>query len=572
MASFLRTVTRLRRKGPYILAAVGVYALYALVFVLGYDKLGPGVSALLAVPVMAACWLIGPKAWVPSGIFGVALNGWLYSISDPDGWRCLARWWLGHTLVLFLGYVAAALSRAVATVKEQARQLTVERNALKRQVAEAEHARQQLREVVQSAPCLLWHATVREKEDGNGYVWSIHMHDEEAAQAFLPLHIPPGRTYADAWWFSRPPEDRSEYARLSADALACGKDGYSLEFRTVDATGAERWLFEQVKIYRAGLEEWRIVGVCTDITDRKRAEQQIQELNHQLTQKVAERTVQLETTVVKLQAEVAQRQEAERELRRVLDSARCRIWYATVTQARRDDGRIEYHWELRDSTRDPGQRFLPVQFQPGQTYHEAFRDGIPREDREDMDRRAHHALSSGLSRYSQQFRCRRADGEIRWIYEDVHIEPAASGVWNLVGVCTDITEQRQAEDELARLTLALLHSADAILVADAGFVIEYVNPAFERIVGYAKEEVVGRHISVLNEAVPDWSTFPDDVRDTLANDHVWTGSGQQKRRDGTTYYADATVSAVRDADGKITAYVAAIRDVTERMSLEDQLR
>ena len=571
MLSAPRITYRLRKRATHILATAGVYALYALIFVLSYDRLGPGVGALVVVPVMSACWLVGPRAWLPAGAASVALNGWLYSLSDPSGWLCLIRWWLGHALVLFLGYVAALLSRTVATAREQARLLAQDREALKRQMAETERARQELREVVRNAPCLLWRATAREKTDGTGYLWDIQVYDEDAAQAFLPLDIPPGRTYPDAWWFARSPEDRRRATQTSAEALASGSEGYTQEFRCVDSSGRERWLFENVKITPTGPGEWRLIGVCTDITDRKETEHQIHLLNQKLEQRAAERTAQLQTVVAKLQAEVAQRRQAEQELRRVLDSARCHLWHATVTEWRTHD-QLDYLWELRGSNPEAAQRLLPIEVQPGQTYEEAFRNAIPAEDREEMDRRSHHALSTGLPRYSQQFRCRRADGEIRWLYEDVHIEKAAPGVWHLVGVRTDITEQRQAEEKLARLTLALLHAADAILVADADYIIQYVNPAFERIVGYTNDEVVGQHMRVLQDAVPDWSTLAGEAGSALREGRVWSRSGPQKRRDGSAYYADATVSPIVGDDGRITAYVAVIRDVTERMNLEDQLR
>lgn len=571
MLSVPHITNRIRRRGAHVLAAGGIYALYALVFVLSYDRLGPGVGALSVVPVMGASWLVGPRAWLLAGAAGVALNGWLYSICDPSGWLAVTHWWLGHLLVVFLGYIAAVLASALGAVREQARQLAREREALKQQVAETERTKEQLREVVRNAPCLLWHASVRQKEDGTGYHWDIQVYDEDAAQAFLPLEVPPGGSYPDAWWFAKLPEDRRRSDQVGTEALATGKDGYSQEFRCVDATGRERWLSESVRITHVSPGEWRLIGICTDVTDRKQAEQRTQLLNQQLEQRVAERTAQLQTAVAKLQAEISQRRQAEQELRRVLDSARCHLWHATVTEWR-SHGQLDYLWELRSSNPEAAQRFLPIEVGPGQSYEEAFRNTIPREDREDMDRRSHHALAAGLPGYSQQFRCRRADGQIRWLYEDVHIERTAPGVWHLVGVRTDITEQRQTEEELSRLTLALLHSADAVLVADADCTVQYVNPAFERIVGWTKEEVVGQHMSILKDAVPDWSSVAEEASSALRNGQVWARSGPQRRRDGSTYYADATVSPILDEDGRVTAYVAVIRDITERMNLEEQLR
>src|SRR5690606_11340748 len=66
-----------------------------------------------------------------------------------------------------------------------------------------------------------------------------------------------------------------------------------------------------------------------------------------------------------------------------------------------------------------------------------------------------------------------------------------------IGVATDVTERRAAADRLARLEAAVEQASDSIVIANANAEIEYVNPAFERISGYRRQDVIGRNPRIL---------------------------------------------------------------------------
>jgi anti-sigma regulatory factor (Ser/Thr protein kinase) len=118
----------------------------------------------------------------------------------------------------------------------------------------------------------LWHALV--EDTGEDLLrWDITVPDEQAAQQFLPLVVPPGCSYTDAFYESRLPEDR---ARTDADAGQCvraGQPGYSQEFRCQDQEGRVRWLKEDARVTVLEPGRWRAVGVCTDVTELKQAEE-----------------------------------------------------------------------------------------------------------------------------------------------------------------------------------------------------------------------------------------------------------------------------------------------------------
>lgn len=135
----------------------------------------------------------------------------------------------------------------------------------------------------------------------------------------------------------------------------------------------------------------------------------------------------------------------------------------------------------------------------------------------------------------------------------------------------DITKQKQVEDTMRSLVTAIEHSADTIVITDLNGIIQYCNPAFSKVTGYSKEEAIGQNPRVLKSNKHS-KEFYEQMWATVTQGNVWTGRLTNKKKDGSFYEEDATISPIRDASGKISGFVAAKRDVTERLQLEDQLR
>ena len=135
--------------------------------------------------------------------------------------------------------------------------------------------REELRAVVAGARCLLWHARVRvdTPEEGEPRLeWDMRVADEDAAQRFLPLDTSGGRAYVHAWDEALGPREVARVSVAARRAILAGESGYEVEYGCTDATGSERWLSERVFIEHVKGAEWRCVGVCSDITEWKRAE------------------------------------------------------------------------------------------------------------------------------------------------------------------------------------------------------------------------------------------------------------------------------------------------------------
>jgi len=129
-------------------------------------------------------------------------------------------------------------------------------------------------------------------------------------------------------------------------------------------------------------------------------------------------------------------------------------------------------------------------------------------------------------------------------------------------------EKREAAAR-ARLSAAIEQAAEGVLVTDDEGNIQYVNPAFTAITGYAREEAVGQNPRILKSGKQD-AEFYQRMWAMLRRGEVWRGHFINKRKNGTFYEEETAVSPVLDAANKIISYVAVKRDVTRELQLEAQ--
>ena len=137
-------------------------------------------------------------------------------------------------------------------------------------------------------------------------------------------------------------------------------------------------------------------------------------------------------------------------------------------------------------------------------------------------------------------------------------------------ILTDITEIRESQKERERLLSAIQQLQELIVITDTDAKIEYVNPSFEETTGYSFAEVVGRKPNILKSGKHD-EAFYQEMWKTITQGETWSGRMVNKKKDGSLFTEDVTITPVRDAQGKIINYVGVKRDVTDQMRLEEQL-
>jgi PAS domain S-box-containing protein len=134
----------------------------------------------------------------------------------------------------------------------------------------------------------------------------------------------------------------------------------------------------------------------------------------------------------------------------------------------------------------------------------------------------------------------------------------------------NITERRRSEERLRKLSSAVEQAADVVVITDREGRIEYVNPAFETLTGYSPDQVQGKTPRLLKSGMQD-ARFYQELWQTIVGGEVYRGVLINRKKSGELYYAEKTITPVRDAAGVITHFISNDRDITERRKMEEQL-
>jgi len=135
----------------------------------------------------------------------------------------------------------------------------------------------------------------------------------------------------------------------------------------------------------------------------------------------------------------------------------------------------------------------------------------------------------------------------------------------------DITARKRDDAERKRLLAAIEQAGEGIVMTDAQGNIEFVNPAFEQMTGYSHTDLLGRNPRLLKSDAHD-ELFYRDLWETISSGRTWAGRMVNKRKDGSLYTEETTISPVREASGRIVNYVAVKRDITEPLRLAAQFQ
>jgi PAS domain S-box-containing protein len=125
-------------------------------------------------------------------------------------------------------------------------------------------------------------------------------------------------------------------------------------------------------------------------------------------------------------------------------------------------------------------------------------------------------------------------------------------------------------EERIRLATAVDQAAESVIISDKRGTIQYVNPAFERLSGFTKDDIVGRNFRVLKSDTHD-DDFYREMWGTITTGKGWAGQIDNRMKDGSLRQFETTISPIRDDSGAIVNFVSVNRDVTQEVALEAQL-
>ncbi|MDR3690075.1 MAG: PAS domain S-box protein [Fimbriimonas sp.] len=254
-----------------------------------------------------------------------------------------------------------------------------------------------------------------------------------------------------------------------------------------------------------------------------------------------------------------------------LQGASCLFWTADVV-----DWNGELDWKLEVLNKESAQAILPLVVPAGADYSLAFHTSRLAEDDPAADLISTRALKSGKTGYQQEFRVRKADGETALLFEAVSIEVVSKGRWRLIGVCTDVTEERRYRSQLVHneQRYRFLFESNPLPMYVTGLddlrILE-ANEAALRQYGYLRDEFIGLDVKQIR--VPEERDMLQEQANRQDLGLVNWGVLRHRRKDGTPLFVDAKSLIAYDltSDGTPVRLTLAV-DVTERLMADQALR
>ncbi|GAB6181426.1 hypothetical protein JCM14036_27450 [Desulfotomaculum defluvii] len=142
---------------------------------------------------------------------------------------------------------------------------------------------------------------------------------------------------------------------------------------------------------------------------------------------------------------------------------------------------------------------------------------------------------------------------------------------NIAGQLAIAMQDASSRQQLKLLTKVMEAAANAIVITDPAGDIQWVNPAFCDLTGYSQWEVLGKNPRLLKSGQHDL-TFYQELWEHIINGYVWQGQMVNRRKNGTFYAEEMTITPVRDDQGKIAHFIAIKQDISVRKKAEEVLQ
>lgn len=167
-----------------------------------------------------------------------------------------------------------------------------------------------------------------------------------------------------------------------------------------------------------------------------------------------------------------------------------------------------------------------------------------------------------------ELKMKKKTGETIWA--EINGSPIIDDNGNVVGsigLITDMTQRRHAEENIRKLSRAVEQSPVSIIITDIKGKIEYVNPKFTEVMGYKFNEAVGMDVNILNSGEPREELFKN-LWHTITSGKEWSGEYLNKNKNGDMIWVSALISPIKNDNDEITHFISIIEDITARKEME----
>ncbi|MEE9543284.1 MAG: EAL domain-containing protein [Thermodesulfobacteriota bacterium] len=200
----------------------------------------------------------------------------------------------------------------------------------------------------------------------------------------------------------------------------------------------------------------------------------------------------------------------------------------------------------------------------------AFLDTVHPDDRDFVENSFNESLRKKTS-YDIVHRLLLRGGEIKYVHEKGEPFYSSDGTpLRSSGVVQDVTDIKSAEEELVKLKMAIEQSVNIIMITDYNGHIEYVNPMFELVTGYSKDEVMGKDPGILSSHETDPEVFKD-LWTTITSGEIWRGTIKNHTKAGDPYWCTNVITPIRGERGEITNFLAVQEDITAKKHAEERI-
>ncbi|MBI5963286.1 MAG: PAS domain S-box protein [Chloroflexi bacterium] len=160
------------------------------------------------------------------------------------------------------------------------------------------------------------------------------------------------------------------------------------------------------------------------------------------------------------------------------------------------------------------------------------------------------------------------NGHSPWFEASISQMNADCTLW----VARDISERKQVEAKLNLQSAALEAAANTIIITDRDGLIEWANSSFINLTGFSTNEVIGRNPRDLIKSGMQGPQFYRELWDVILSGRIWHNELINRRKDGSLYFEEMTITPLRNSEGEINHFIAIKQDISNRKQAEDELR
>jgi hypothetical protein len=194
---------------------------------------------------------------------------------------------------------------------------------------------------------------------------------------------------------------------------------------------------------------------------------------------------------------------------------------------------------------------------------------INEEDFEFTHEKFENIISTGMIN-PFEFRISDHSGNIVWLRTSSKPVLREGKTIGIRGTAIDITKSKMADEQIRKLSRAMEQSPASVIITDTKGIIEYVNPKFIELTGYSLEEASGKNPRFLKSGFTRKEEY-ENLWKIITSGKEWRGEFHNKRKDGSLYWEQASISPIKDSEGNITHFLAVKEDITEKKLIIDEL-